>query len=481
MDILLLLTAFLVGAIVGALFLWARKARLDVQLNEAQQNLHRLETERDNLRQSLDEFQKQILALSQERAGLEAECSSLRGSLEDYKAKLEQKEQELRSLQQGHQKSLQELAGLQKQLESLQENLNWKNEHTQQLQAVLENMMQKVVKDSTDALQSQSQQSLDTLLKPFREQLERLFKDVEYHATQHQHSVSKLEGFIIRILEDSAKLSQQTENLTKALRGDIRVQGRWGEDRLKELLELAGFKEGEQYQRQVTLKGENGENLRPDIIFNLPDNRYIIVDAKVSITAYDKYCSEAEEGKRKLHLDALVDSFRKHIKELAKYQKVKVSHIGWTILFCPVEGALQTAFHADPTLLEEAQKARVILVGPLFLTGFIHLTGQLWQYEKRNRSIEKITELAKKLLDKLGRFGEEMKKLEESLDKANKSYKSAYDYLVSGKENVIITAKRIEECGITPTKSLPNTWVEDAIASEEREKILSFPENGESK
>ncbi|MCS7189828.1 MAG: DNA recombination protein RmuC [Bacteroidia bacterium] len=193
-------------------------------------------------------------------------------------------------------------------------------------------------------------------------------------------------------------------------------------------------------------------------------------------TAYDKYCSEAEEEKRKLHLNALVDSFRKHIKELAKYQKVKISHIGWTILFCPVEGALQTALYADSNLLEEVQKARVILTGPLFLTGFIHLIGQLWQYEKRNRSIEKITELAKKLLDKLGKFGEEMKKLEESLGKAIKSYKSAYNYLVSGKESVIIIAKRVEECGITPTTSLPNTWVEEAIASEEQGKLLPLPE-----
>ncbi|MCS7188561.1 MAG: DNA recombination protein RmuC [Bacteroidia bacterium] len=481
MDTLLLLGTFALGGLMAFIILWARQVSLTGKLRQSEYLTQQLNTEIARLQQEKQRFeqtflqsQAQILQLSEEKARLEGELYSLSKHLEERESHLRELQGKLETLQKNHENSLQTLSQLQAHLQAAQENLSWRESQTKQLETLFENLMQKIIQEGTSIFQTRSQDSIASLLQPFREQLENLQKEVKEYGMIQQKNVGILHGFIEKILQDSQKLSQQTEALTRALRGDIRVQGRWGEARLKELLDLAGFKEGAHYSMQVPLQGESGLQFRPDVVFNLPDGRHVLIDAKVSLTSYESYFAATSEDEQKKHLQELANSLRKHIRELSKYQKANIPHIGWTILFCPVEGALQMSLQVAPDLLKEAQEARVILAGPFILTGFIHLTGQLWQYEKRNRYAEEIARLAQKMLDKLARFVEELDKVGRSLDKAKESYEAAYKYLTSGKENVIATAKRIEEHGISLPKPIPSAWVDDALSAENQVDRLSL-------
>ncbi|MCX8112327.1 MAG: DNA recombination protein RmuC [Bacteroidia bacterium] len=480
-----MMALWITGSLVLLLFavalgLWIRQIRLITELHQHQHTIDQLradksqlQSENQRLREVHAQVQTQILQLSEDKARLEGELRTFHQHWEDRKSYISEVEQKLENLQKAYEAALQEISQLQTQLQTAEANLEWRDAQTKQLETLFENLMHRLIRTGTQSLHDWSQESLSALLQPFRDQLESLQREMRDYNGKQQENMGRLQAFIDRFLQDSVKLTQQTETLTRALRGDIRVQGRWGESRLKELLDLAGFKEGEQYRTQLVLQSEDGQSLRPDVVFKLPDNRYILIDAKVTITAYDSYFAATTEEEQKKALQELVVSVRKHIKELHKYQKVKIPHIGWTILFCPVEGALQAALQSDLTLLNDARESRVILTGPFILTGFIHLIGQLWQYEKRSRYAEEIALLAQKMLDKLSRFVEEMEKVGKGLDKAKQTYESAHRYLISGKENVIALAKRIQDHGVPVHKAFPEALVEAALIAEEQAELTS--------
>ncbi|MEN3041019.1 MAG: DNA recombination protein RmuC [Bacteroidia bacterium] len=487
MDISAWIVPFLLGAALSALGFWVWLSRIRIELHERElivqqlmRDQERLQSESRQLAQSLEHFQAELRRYAEEKARLQGELEGLGAQLREKDRLLEKTHEDLHLLREAHDKAIAEISSLQVQVEQAQKNLEWRDTQVKQMEILFENLMQRIVQEGTQSLHARSQESLSSLLQPFREQLENLQKGVAEYNSRQRESIENLKGFIDRILQGSQKLSEQTENLTRALRGNIRVQGRWGEERLRELLELAGFEEGKHFLTQTSFPGEGKELFRPDIAFRLPDNRHIFIDAKVSLTAYDKYFEASTPEEQKKYQEALADSITNHVRELAKYQKVKVPHIGWTILFCPIEGALQLALQARVELIEEARKARVILAGPLILAGFIGLIEQLWQIEKRNRHAEEIAELAGKMLDKLRRFVEELEKVGKNLERARESYETARKYLVYGRDNVIATAHKLVSRGVSVDQPLPTPLVEEALAEEQRAELLLSVGDGEA-
>ncbi|MCS6895794.1 MAG: DNA recombination protein RmuC [Bacteroidia bacterium] len=479
MDTSALIVAFLLGVFSSGLGFWIWLSKTRMQLYQQRTLAQRFENESSQLRsekrqleQTLEQLQFDVRRLAEDKARMEGEIRGLHAQINDKNLLLQKSDEDLRLLRKEYDEAISQLSGLREQIELAQKNLEWREAQSKQMETLFENLMQKIVQEGTQFLHARSQESLSSLLLPFREQLEKMQKEMIDYGGKQQENIAKLQGFIDKVLQDSYKLSEQTENLTRALRGNIQVQGRWGEERLRELMELAGFKEGEQFRMQVSIQGADKEQLRPDLVFKLPDNRYILIDAKVSLTAYDRYFSaKTPEEQRKAQEDH-ANSVISHVRGLAKYQKARIPHIGWTILFCPVEGALQLALQTRTDLLEEARKARVILVGPFVLTGFISIIDQLWQIEKRNRYAEDIAKLAEKMLDKLRRFIEELEKVGKSLEKAKESYDAARGYLISGKENVIATANKLISRGVRVEKTLPPPMVEEALAEEQRAELL---------
>lgn len=295
---------------------------------------------------------------------------------------------------------------------------------------------------------------LQISLGEFRNRLE--------HLTQEQAKESgALQNQLKYLMELNQNLSQEAKRLTDALRGDVKKIGNWGEIQLERLLEASGLKKDVEYQLQVSFRNEQGDLQRPDAIINLPDKRQIVIDAKVSLASYQKLFDEdvnIKEAKKEL-----VESVRKHIKSLEKRNYTHLIGINspdFVFLFIPIEGVLLTVLGEEPNIYEEAYQKKIILLGPSTLLSALKLIHYMWRQDEQNKYAMEIAKQGGILYDKFCEFLEDMKKIKTQLDKAQEAYNSASNRLSAGKGNLISEAKKLKELGVTPKKSVPDSFVE---------------------
>ncbi|WAG05802.1 DNA recombination protein RmuC [Aeromonas jandaei] len=350
------------------------------------------------------------------------------------------------------------------------EKLQLQQEAEQRLSQQFENLANRIFEQNSGNFRELNQNSLDLLLTPLKEQLEGFRRQVgETHAqeTAQRHSL-KFE--LERLAELNARMTEEAAALTRALKGDSKQQGNWGEVVLARILSECGLREGHEYHTQVNIEVEKGKRYQPDVIVHLPQEKDIIIDAKVSLTAYERWYNAEDELEKAVALKEHVASVRNHIRELGRkdYQQLPgVRTLDYVLMFVAVEPAFLTAMEADPSLVRYGLDNNILLVSPTNLMVALRTIENLWRYERQNQNARQIAERAGRLYEKLRLFVEEMQQMGGSLHKAQESYDKAMGRLVNGRGNLIAQVERFRELGVEVTKSLPEPLVERAL---ERDK-----------
>lgn len=322
-----------------------------------------------------------------------------------------------------------------------------------------------------DVLQEQNRDQMSELVKPLKEKFEAFEKSVNESKTQNAVQKEELkksfEGMlklfeqqqnqaVNSLKEQTEKIGSDAANLTKALKGDSKMQGDWGEMILETILENSGLVKDENYVLQENVKDEEGKNYRPDVIVKLPEGRVVVIDSKVSLTAYaDAMAADAEEI-RTQRMAAHVQSVLKHIDELAakKYDALVPNAIGYVLMFIPNEAAYSAALKARPQLSQEAYKKHIIVISPSNLLMTLQLAYNLWQYDKQTKNIENIVKSAAGLYDKVVTFTESFDKVGSQIQALSATFETAKTQLSDGKGNVLTRVEKFKELGITPKKQL---------------------------
>jgi DNA recombination protein RmuC len=346
------------------------------------------------------------------------------------------------------------------------EKLQLQQEAEKRLSQQFENLANRIFEQNSGNFRELNQNSLDLLLTPLKEQLEGFRRQVgETHAqeTAQRHSL-KFE--LERLAELNARMTEEAAALTRALKGDSKQQGNWGEVVLARILSECGLREGHEYHTQVNIEVEKGKRYQPDVIVHLPQEKDIIIDAKVSLTAYERWFNAGDALEKAVALKEHVASVRNHIRELGRkdYQQLPgVRTLDYVLMFVAVEPAFFTALEADPSLVRYGLDHNILLVSPTNLMVALRTIENLWRYERQNQNARQIAERAGRLYEKLRLFVEEMQQMGGSLHKAQESYDKAMGRLVNGRGNLIAQVERFRELGVEVTKSLPEPLVERAL------------------
>jgi DNA recombination protein RmuC len=368
------------------------------------------------------------------------------------------KDNELRSVQLTLAAKEQILYGLQEKLFTQKEELAGLQK---QLKAEFEQLANRLLEEKSERFALQNQQQLTGIVQPLKEQL----RDFEARAERMSQTEQTERISLRKEIEHLRVLNQQISTdavaLANALKGDSKMQGDWGELRLEMLLEKSGLTNGIHYRKQASFKDENGADKRPDFIVNLPESKHLIVDSKVSLTAYEQYYNAPDEASRDRYLRAHTDSLRRHIRDLSskRYEQLyQIQSPDFILLFVPIEPAFAVALQNDPTLLTEALERNVVLVTTSTLLATLRTVAYIWKQEKQQQNVVEIARQSGKLYDKLVGFVEDLYSIGKQLDQAQNAYNAAFNKLSDSKkygDTIIGRAERIRELGANTTKQLP--------------------------
>lgn len=416
-------------------------------------------------RQRADTAQSQVRVLLVENGELRGAAARMR-QLEEV---LREREQDLIATRGRLEEALTKAKALETRLHDeikhAAEKLDFATKARTELTDVFKNLASEVLDERSQRFKRDSESQLGALLNPVREQLKTFAEEA-----QRLHNSEAIDrNALKREIEDLKKLNQRFNddalNLTRALRGDTRVQGAWGELILTRLLQAAGLTPGREYTEQMALKGDDGTRPRPDVVVHLPEERDLVIDAKVSLTAYER-ATQANDAERERALDEHVLSLRRHIATLAErdYANVlKGRTLDFVLLFVPVESALIEAVRRDVGLYEHALQKNVAIVSPSTLLATLRAVGHLWKLEARNRNADAIAQQAGKLFDKFVGFIDDLQAAHSAVGKAQTQLDQAFNKLKSGRGNLIRQAEQLREMGAKTSKTLPVALVQEAL------------------
>jgi len=349
------------------------------------------------------------------------------------------------------------------------------NQQQRQQQQSFENLSHKIFNEK----QQQNKQGLDAILHPFKDQLEGLRKKVEDVYLHDAKDRAALKAQINELYRLNQNITAEASALSKALRGDKKTQGNWGELVLETVLERSGLRLGEEYVREENHKADDGQNYRPDVIINLPEGKHIVVDAKVSLNAYNDYVNTDDDASREQFLKQHIDAIRNHIKGLATkaYQQLPSLHSpDFVFMFMPIEPAFIAAFQHDEKLFMDAFDQRIVVVTPTTLLASLRTVESLWAIERRGRSADELAEQAGKVYDRLRIVVEKMDKLGTQLNSVQKTYDETYSSLALGRGNLVNTANQFVELGVRIKKKIPQARAESKISMENSNSMESANE-----
>ena len=267
-----------------------------------------------------------------------------------------------------------------------------------------------------------------------------------------------------KLYDLNTRISDEANNLTKALKGDVKKQGNWGEVVLERILERSGLTKGQEYDREVAMKNDNGQSIRPDVIIRLPEEKHIIVDSKVSLVAYDQFVNSEEKEEKAGFLKEHLISVRSHIKLLSEknYQTgANLNSPDFVLLFMPIEPAFSIAMQQDKEVYQYAWSRNIVIVSPTTLLATIKTIASIWKQEKQNRNTMEIARQAGALYDKFVGFLEDMDKIERGISQIDNAYKGAFNKLKSGTGNLIKRTESIRELGVKTSKKIPEKFIEE--------------------
>ena len=329
-----------------------------------------------------------------------------------------------------------------------------------QLTHRFENLANKILDEKTKVFTEQNQTNMQSLLTPLREQIGEFKAKVEDIHLHDSKDRSSLRTEITNLRLQTQKINEEAINLSRALKGDNKVQGNWGEMVLQRVLEQSGLRQGKEYEIQHGYRNENNRLFKPDVIVHLPEKKDVIIDSKVSLLAYDAYCSEENEDQQALMLKRHIDSIRKHIHELSAkdYSSLKgLRSLDLVLLFIPIEAAFVVAFQGDEKLFSDAFEHKIVVVTPTTLLATLRTIENIWRFERQNENARIIANKAGAIHDKLCGFVQDMEKIGVQVDTLHRTYEGAMGKLSTGKGNLIRQASQLVELGAKTKKTLPST------------------------
>ena len=369
-----------------------------------------------------------------------------------------------------------QLIGLKSQLaaqnESLQQLLDSQKEEIVKIQEEaklqFENLANKILEEKTLKFTEQNQQNLKNILNPLQEKITDFEKKVE---NTHKESIdyhAALRQQILGLKEMNLQMSKETLNLTKALKGDSKIQGNWGELVLERVLEKSGLEKGREYEIQKSFTTEEGNRVQPDVIINLPDGKKMIVDSKVSLTAYEKYINEEDDEQKSSFLKEHVNSLKRHVEQLGSknYQHLyQMESPDFVLLFIPIEPAFAIALNEDTQLYNKAFERNIVIVTPSTLLATLRTIDSMWTNQKQQENAYEIARQAGALYDKFDGFVTDLVKIGKKMDEAKTEYEGAMNKLVDGKGNLITSVQKLKIMGAKAKKSLPDAILNRANSS----------------
>ncbi|WP_348672844.1 DNA recombination protein RmuC [uncultured Abyssibacter sp.] len=329
-----------------------------------------------------------------------------------------------------------------------------------------EALANRIFQEKSDRFSKQSNDALTALLNPMREQIGEFRKQVTEVYGNEARERAVLKSEIDRLAKLNERIGEDALNLTRALKGETKTQGNWGEMILERVLEASGLQPGREYETQIKVSGDATHRLIADAIVRLPGERDIVVDSKVSLVAYERFVGAEDDAARERELKAHVQSLRAHVKGLgnkAYHDAPGVRSLDFTVLFIPNEPAFTEALRADPTLYREALDAGVGLASPTTLLAILRVAENLWRTDRQNRNAQAIAERAGALYDKFVGFAEDIDKIGTHLDRAQSSWRDARGKLIEGRGNLARQAEMLKDLGAKTAKSLPAGLEPDAL------------------
>lgn len=503
MNPYLLLLATLLGVACGFLLCWLfyrtqveQAYRQDAQaaaekLQAQALRLEHLQTEHNGLRQerqelglanarleqelkTLPQIQQRLDLLQEEWTSLNRHNTELQRQLAEVSEQARARGQQVEQLREVHEQNalLREALSekdtlLQQQKERGEEQLALLLQSREQLIHQLKVLSNEILEEKSRKFTETNKENMETILGPLREQIKGFRQKVEDVYDKESRDRVALLAEIGNLKNLNQQISVDALNLTNALKGQAKTQGTWGELILQRVLEMSGLMEGREYETEVHHQSGDGRAQRPDVIVHLPDRKDVIIDSKVSLVAYERYCSADTAEEREAALRDHLRSLREHVRELSerKYEKLEgVESLDYVLMFVPVEPALLTALERDGSLFDQALKRNVMLVCPSTLLGTLRIIENIWRYEHQSQNAQEIANRAGDLYDKLVGFMEEFEKIDSSLDKAKRSYDIAHKRLSSGAGNLIKRAEDLRKLGVKADKMLPKKLLEQAEA-----------------
>lgn len=356
--------------------------------------------------------------------------------------------------------------------QNAEEKLNLLLQAKEALSNQFKTLATEILEEKSKRFAEQNQTSLGLLLEPLKTRLTEFQGKVEEVYVQEGKDRSALSAQVRQLVELNQALSQDAKNLTLALKGSTKTQGNWGELILERVLEASGLRKGDEYHVQDNRVREDGSRAQPDVVINLPEERKLVVDSKVSLLAYERYASAETDEERLIALRQHIDSIRNHIKSLSdkQYQALYGKSLDFVLAFVPIEPAFMLAVTNDNELFMDAWRRNVLLVSPSTLLFVVRTVAHLWRQEAQSRNAQDIARRGAELYDKLCGFVEDLQLVGNRLGQARKAYDSAHSKLAIGRGNVIRQAEMLRDMGVKPSKALPRSLVD--IASSEDDAIL---------
>lgn len=373
------------------------------------------------------------------------------------------------SLQQRVEELLQNLTRTEAEKDALVETLQHQKSDLealeQRFQTQFENLAGKILKQNTVDFSQAQEKNMTDLLSPLKEKIATFEKKVEETYEKGLKDQTDMRAELKKLYELNSKISLEANNLTKALKGDVKQQGNWGELVLERILDRSGLTKGVEYEREAVSNTDDGQRIRPDVVVKLPENKHLIIDSKVSLVAYEKAVSAEDETEKALHLKEHVLSIRRHIKGLAAkhYQTSTLFHSpDFVLLFIPVESSFALAVQQDSELFNVAWDSKIVIVSPSTLLATLRTVSSIWKQEKQTQNVQEIARQGAALYDKFVGFYTDLKKVGDKMNEAQGAYVESMKKLYEGKGNLVRRAERLRELGARPKNELPKNLLERA-------------------
>lgn len=449
----------------------ARQSAWDIRESALSRELDYLRSQQDELKAALRDGEQLRHEQVQQLGEVQQALAAAREKLQ----LLGDVQQQLRDSESSAHAARNELTELKTRLEQERKNfaeqLKLLQDAKLDLGKEFENIANKIFDHKQQQFSNTSKSLLENTLDPLRLQLNEFRRKVEDVYEKETADRNRLAGQVLELQKQTQKIGEDAINLAQALKGNSKIQGNWGEVVLERLLEQSGLQKGREYDTQLSFTSEAGGRRMPDVIVHLPENKDIIIDAKVSLVDYEKYCNADDELERPRYLNAHVASLRNHIKQLSikDYEKLDgVKSLDFVFIFVPVEAAFLLALQHEPGLSHEAYDRRIILVSPTNLLAILRTVENIWRYEKQNRNAERIAREAGALHDQFVLLLDSLDNIGNYLDKTREAYDTARKRLQTGRGNLVKRVDDIRRLGAKTKKRIDRELVEDAPLEDEQ-------------